>query len=297
LRGRPCFVTATSRGKPARQAAPLRLLSWTYVATHNRAQLRMKITFLGTGTSAGIPLIGCACPVCTSNDPRNRRLRTSLYVQAGGTHIVIDTPPDFREQALRFKLPRVDAVLFTHTHADHVFGLDDIRRFNTIQNGAIPAYASADSLADLTRIFDYVLKNDHPPGTYRPELVFTEIKGHFQVGPMRGTPLNVVHGGETTLGFRIEAGGRTLGYVPDCHEMPDATLKALAGVDVMVLDALRYRPHPTHLTVDQSVAILQRIAAPRSYLIHMCHDVDHADAQRRLPAGMFMSYDGLTLEW
>jgi phosphoribosyl 1,2-cyclic phosphate phosphodiesterase len=257
----------------------------------------MKITFLGTGTSVGVPVIGCDCPVCTSSDPRNRRLRTSLYVQADGTHLVVDTPPDFREQALRARLPRVDAVLFTHTHADHIFGLDDIRRFNTIQNGVIPAYASAESLADLTRIFDYVLEHDHPHGTYRPEIQFNEIAGPSQIGAARVTPLNVVHGRETTLGFRIEAGGRTLGYVPDCHEMPAATADALRGVDVMILDALRYRPHSTHLTVDESVAILHRIAAPRSYLIHMCHDVDHADAQRRLPAGMFVSYDGLTLEW
>jgi len=257
----------------------------------------MHITFLGTGTSAGIPVIGCDCPVCTSPDPRNRRRRTSLYLRAAGTHLVVDTPPDFREQALLFRIPRIDAVLFTHTHADHLFGLDDIRRYNTLQNGPIPAYASANSLADLRRVFDYVLAPNHPPGTYRPELIFREIAGPFAVGAVHITPLAVEHGPETTLAFRFAAVGRSLGYAPDCHAMSEPAVAAMRGVDVMVLDALRYRPHATHLTVDESVSLLRRIGAGRSYLIHMCHDVEHSAAEQQLPAGMCLAYDGLTLDW
>jgi phosphoribosyl 1,2-cyclic phosphate phosphodiesterase len=257
----------------------------------------MRIIFLGTGTSVGVPMIGCGCAVCASADPRNKRRRTSLYIAAGGVHVVVDTPPDFREQMLAFRVPRVDAVLFTHSHADHIFGFDDIRRFNTIQGAAIPAYSSRGTLADLKRIFDYVECNAGTPDTYLPEVDFRGIDGPFDLGGLHVAPLGVIHGRGTTLGFRFECEGRTLGYVPDCGAMPDDTLRGLAGVDVMILDGLRHRPHPTHLTVERSVALLERIGAKRSYLIHLCHDLDHEETQRALPAGMFVSYDGLTLEW
>lgn len=256
----------------------------------------MKIVFLGTGTSVGIPAIGCTCPVCKSDDPRNKRLRTSLYLQACGTHVVVDTTPDFRMQAIIHKIPRVDALIFTHSHADHILGFDDIRRFNTIQESRIPAYGSADTIADMNRIFDYV-HHEHAPGVYRPRVDFHAVSGAFQVGPIRAESFTVVHAPKTTYGYRFEAAGRTLGYFPDCHKMPQELIRRLQGLDVMILDALRHRPHITHLTLAESVAILQQLGARRSFIIHMCHDLDHEQTQKALPDTMSVSYDGLTMEW
>lgn len=256
----------------------------------------MKVVFLGTGTSVGVPAIGCTCPVCVSDDPKNKRLRTSLYLQACGTHMVVDTSPDFRMQAITYKLPRVDAVLFTHSHADHILGFDDIRRYNTMQGGRIPAYGSADTIADMNRIFDYI-HHEHAPGVYRPKVDLHEVSGPFQVGPIRIEPFAVVHAPKTTYGYRIEAAGRSLGYFPDCHEMPPEMIARLRGLDVMILDALRYRPHSTHLTLADSVAILKNIGARKSFVIHMCHDLDHNQTQKELPDSMFAAYDGLKLEW
>ena len=261
-----------------------------------RPDTHMKVTFLGTGTSVGIPVIGCACAVCTSVDPRNRRLRAGLHVEADGLHLVIDTPPDFRQQALTYRIPRVDSILFTHAHADHIFGLDDMRRFNTIQDAVIPAFASAASIADLSRVFNYI-RLDKVQGEFRPRIEFREVQGPFRIGDIDIQPLDVEHGRSPTLGFLIASAGRTFGYVPDCHGMQDATVEALAGIDVMVLDALRHRPHATHLTVQDSVALLERIGARRSYLTHMCHDLDHAETERQLPDSIRLSYDGQVLEW
>lgn len=255
----------------------------------------MRVTFLGTGTSVGIPTIGCTCAVCLSTDPRNKRRRTSLYVEAEGVGILIDTPPDFREQALAYRVPRVDAVLFTHAHADHVFGLDDLRRYNVMQGGVIPAYGSAGTLSDLRRIFNYV-DEEQEAGVYRPQIAFVEASGSFAIGPVRVEPLRVVHGSKPTQGYLLRHGQASLGYVPDCHDMPDSVVAQARGIELMILDGLRHRPHATHLTVAQSVEILQRIGARRSYLVHMCHDLDHAETERTLPPGIALSYDGLVLE-
>jgi phosphoribosyl 1,2-cyclic phosphate phosphodiesterase len=253
--------------------------------------MHMKATLLGTGTSSGIPIIGCDCDVCQSPDTRNRRRRTSLHLEAGGLHVLVDTPPDFREQALCYKLPRVDAVLFTHSHADHIFGFDDIRRYNTMQGGAIPAYAETATMQDLRRIFDYI-STEKIPGFYRPQIDFLTIDGPFALGELRVTPLPVVHGPRPTLGFLFQSGGSSLAYVPDCKQMPDATMALLEGVDVVILDALRHRDHKTHMTVAESVATLQRIGAPQSYLVHLCHDLDHATLAETLPDGIDVSFDG-----
>ena len=256
----------------------------------------MKIVFLGTGTSVGVPAIGCECPVCCSSDPRNNRHRASLYVESGGVHVIVDTPPDFREQVLRFKVPRVDAVLFTHAHADHVFGFDDIRRYNTIQECVIPAYANAETIADLRRVFDYI-GEERVPGAYRPWIDFRETTGSFRVGALLIEPLCVEHGAKHTQGYRIEGEGRALGYVPDCLSMAEDVMVRLEGVDIMILDALRDRPHSTHMTLDVSVDLLKRIGAGQSYITHMCHELDHQETVNRLPEGIDVSYDGLTVEW
>ncbi len=255
----------------------------------------MEFTFLGTGTSVGVPMIGCDCDVCRSPDPRNRRRRSSLYLVAAGTHLVIDTPPDFREQVLTFGVPRVDAVLFTHAHADHVFGFDDIRRFNTLQGGVIPAYAEAETLADLQRIFRYI-SPEATPGVFRPLIEFRACSETFTVGDIRIEPLVVDHDARATLGYLIEADGKRLAYIPDCHRLPETTLARLVDLDVMILDTLRRRPHPTHLTVTESVAYLKRIAARQSFCVHMCHDLDHDTLQAQLPEGITVACDGLRVE-
>jgi len=256
----------------------------------------MKAIFLGTGTSAGIPIIGCCCPVCVSSDRRNRRRRTSLYLEAGGKHIVVDTTPDFREQAIDNQVPRVDAVCFTHAHADHIFGFDDIRRYNTIQDEVIPAYANADTIENLLRVFNYI-GTEHVVGHYRPRITFHVVDQPFNVGEILVTPVEVQHGHNTILGFRFDCEGRSIGYAPDCSAMTDAAIEAFRGIDVMILDALRLRPHLTHLTLEDSTALLQQIAARTSYIIHLCHDLDHEETQAKLPESCYVSYDGLTLEW
>ena len=258
---------------------------------------RMKITFLGTGTSVGIPVIGCDCTVCRSDDSRNRRGRASLYVQAAHTNVVIDTSVDFRAQVLTYGVARIDSVLVTHSHADHIFGMDDIRRFNTLQGSVIPVYGSAGTVADLKRIFTYVDQREPEPGVFRPRLTFNEVAGEFGIGPVRVTALPVLHGRADTYGFKVEHEGRSLGYVPDCKQMPPATLAQFKGVDVMVLDGLRHRSHPTHLTVEDALGLLQKIGARRSYLTHIAHDLDHAETQESLPPAVGLAYDGLVLEW
>lgn len=253
--------------------------------------------FLGTGTSTGVPLIGCNCPVCTSADPRNRRLRSSLYLQHQGFGLLIDTTPDFRQQALRHALPRVDAVLITHGHADHVFGLDDIRRFNTLQRSRIPVFASAFTLGVLGRVFDYFC---NPPfeGAYLPQVDFREMPpAGLPVGPFQVRPFPVEHGRDPTCGFRIDTGASSLAYAPDCSRFPAEAHATVRGVGVMILDALRHKPHGSHLTVRESLQVLGRIGAPRSYLTHLGHDLDHATLAAELPAGVQPACDGLRTAW
>ena len=252
----------------------------------------MEALFLGTGTSCGVPMIGCDCRVCCSTDPRDRRRRTSLYISVEGQGILVDTPPDFREQALAFRIPRVDAVFFTHAHADHIFGFDDIRRFNTMQSGVIPAYADKHTLQDINRVFDYI-SAPNTLGTYRPEILFKPVEGPVTLKNLMVTPLPVVHGNQPTFGFLFETHDVRCAYVPDCKVMPPETLSLVKGVDVMVLDALRHRQHATHMTITESLACLEQIQAGQSFLIHMCHEVGHAELESGLPPGIKVAYDGL----
>ncbi len=245
----------------------------------------------------GIPVICCDCPVCRSSDLRNRRRRSSLYIEAGGYHVVIDTSLDFREQVLEYRVPRIDTVLITHSHADHIFGLDDIRRFNTIQGTSIPVYGSPGTIADLKRIFSYVDQTVPEQGVYRPQIDFFVKTGRFQVGPVTVDALSVQHGRTETYGYRLEWEGQTVGYVPDCKHMPEETIAAFEGIDVMILDGLRHRDHPTHLSVESALGLLKKINAKRSYLTHICHELDHEETQEALPPQVFLACDGMTLTW
>jgi len=222
------------------------------------------------------------------------RRRSSLYVSTDETAFVIDTPPDFRQQMLDYGIERCHAVLFTHAHADHLFGFDDIRRFNTIHRCVLPAYAEAETLASIRHVFNYIDDKPSHVGLYRAQVDFITVDGPFSVGDVRITPLKVEHGASMT-GYLLEHNGARTGYVPDCSFLPPETIAQLHGIDVMILDCLRYRAHPAHLNVDQSLAYLAQISARQSYLIHLCHDVDHATLEAALPATVRVSYDGLRL--
>jgi phosphoribosyl 1,2-cyclic phosphate phosphodiesterase len=251
------------------------------------------ITFLGTGTSMGVPMIGCACDVCRSTDPRDTRSRPSILVRmASGASILVDTSSDLRAQALRLGFTRIDAVLYTHSHADHILGLDELRRFNTLQKGPIPLFGDQRTMTDLRRIFDYAFQAPREPGhEYLPQLVPFILDGPICVAGTEVRPVPVTHGARTIFGFRF---GR-FAYLTDCCAIPDASWPLLEGLDVVVLDALRVRPHSSHFSLDQAVAAATRIGAGRTFFTHMSHDLGHAGTCARLPEGMALAHDGLTL--
>lgn len=252
----------------------------------------MRVTFLGTGTSHGIPMIGCACATCRSDDPRDRRWRPSILMAFDdGPLVLVDAATDLRAQALAFGVTRVDAILFTHSHADHILGLDEVRRFNVLQRRAIPCYADAPTAADIRDTFRYMFHPSTPKGGGVPQIVLHPIDAPFVVAGQRIVPVPVMHGPRPILGFRV---GR-FAYLTDCNGIPDASWALLEGLETLVLDALRDRPHPTHFTVADAVATAQRIGARRTYFTHICHDLPHAATCARLPSGIELAYDGLTV--
>ncbi len=267
----------------------------------------MRVTLLGTGTSHGVPAIGCDCAVCRSTDPRDRRLRPGALIELEGPaepeaarspigsavrNILIDTPTDLRAQALAFGIRRVDAVLFTHSHADHVLGLDEMRRFNAIQQTAISCYADAATLADLRRVFEYIFDGRPRAGGGIPQLTPFEITGPFSLGGREIVPVPLMHGPRPILGYRIGP----FAYLTDCSAVPDASWPLLDGVETLVLDALRDRPHPTHFSVGEALRVVDRIGPARAYFTHICHELPHAATCARLPAGVELAYDGLVLD-
>ena len=257
----------------------------------------LTITFLGSGTSAGVPMIGCHCAVCTSADPRDRRSRPSIAVSYAGHNILVDTSPELRLQAVREGLDRISAVVFTHAHADHIFGIDDVRRYNTISGAPLPLYASAATMATLKRIFPYAFEPSAPPegekhALYRPELVPVVIEGAFDLFGRAWEPLELPHGRLPVLGFRI--GG--FAYCTDCCDIPPATRDRLRQLDTLVIDGLRPRPHPTHLSFDQALAIIADLQPRRAFFTHLSHDVKHADIEATLPPHVRVAYDGLRID-
>jgi phosphoribosyl 1,2-cyclic phosphate phosphodiesterase len=253
----------------------------------------MIVTFLGTGTSTGVPVIGCRCRVCASDDPKNKRLRQSVKIEAAGKHFLIDTTPDLRLQLLRDPIPRLDFILYTHSHSDHLMGLDDIRPFNFRQRESIHAYANAPTAKAIRRAFSYIWSESQPGGG-KPQLELHEVSERFGHDGIEITPLPVWHGEWTILGFRIGP----FAYITDTNGIPEASMHLLEGIDTLALDGLRPSPpHPTHFTIDEAIAAARRIGARATYLIHLTHDIEHSSFEASLPAGFKLAYDGLRLEF
>lgn len=253
----------------------------------------MKITFLGTGTSHGVPMIGCDCETCTSTNPRDTRLRPSIYIETDDqAAILVDAGPDLRAQALRFGIRRVDAIVFTHGHADHILGIDEVRRFNSLQRAPMACFGDRATLDDIERMFAYVFDPATPKGGGIPRLETFTIAGPFCIGRQEVVPVPIFHGKRPILGLRF---GR-FAYLTDCSAIPDDSWPLLEGLDVLVLDALRITPHPTHYSLDEAVEVAGRVGARQTYFTHMCHDLRHDETNARLPQGMELAYDGLRLE-
>ena len=251
----------------------------------------MQLTLLGVGSSAGTPVIGCECKTCTSTDPRNNRTRCSSAITlATGEVLLIDTGPDLRQQALREKLSRVDAVLYTHTHADHLNGIDDLRSFCQLNRRQIPLYGSLDHMSHIGARFGYTLRE---PGDFwdLPVLSANQVDGPFTIFGQRIVPVPVKHGRANVNGYRVG----NMAYLTDVSEIPESSLELLAGLDVLLLDCLRYKPHHTHINLEQSLAYAARIGAARTYLIHMTHELEYNEVSRTLPPNVHVGYDGLQI--
>jgi len=248
----------------------------------------LTLTILGSGTSTGVPVLGCRCAVCRSELAENQRTRCSALLRWNGRNVLIDTATDFRQQALREGLEQVDAVLFSHTHADHLHGIDDLRTF-TLGGDAIPVFGSAAAMATIQRAFAYIFTDEMEPG-FRPRLNLTAVAGPFPLFDRMVTPVPLQHGPGVALGYRVG----NLAYLTDCNAIPDASLALLAGVELLVIDALRFTPHASHYHVADAIAAARRIGARRTLLTHLSHEVDYQRHTAGLPAGVEFAYDGLT---
>jgi phosphoribosyl 1,2-cyclic phosphate phosphodiesterase len=249
----------------------------------------MKVTFLGTGTSVGVPAVGCECETCLSDDPRDKRLRTSVLIEHQTRNFLIDASTDFRQQALRTGIKQLDAILFTHAHADHCFGLDDARPL-MFRHGAIACFATEVTWRGLRRIYSYAFDPAPYPGV--PRIIPHRIEGTFTLLGLNVETLIVPHGGLAVSAFRIE----DFAYVTDCNEIPHDTCSRLKGLDLLVIDALRFKAHPTHMTLDQSLGYIERLKPKRALLTHISHDIKHQETSGHLPADVEIAYDGLTVE-
>jgi phosphoribosyl 1,2-cyclic phosphate phosphodiesterase len=265
----------------------------------------LTVTLLGTGTSAGVPMIGCRCEVCTSTDPRDKRDRCSALVRyeepskSGGAPtqrtVLIDTSPDLRHQMLRAQVDRIDGVVYTHNHADHVFGIDDLRRFNAVMETAIDVYAEPPVIEWMRQTFAYIFdSHKNVNSSFVATLITHPMKpGHpTRIGGRDWVPVRLLHGKLPIVGFRVG----NFAYCTDCSAIAPEAWPLLRGLDVLVIDALRYRHHPTHMTVDQALDVVDRLKPRRTFFTHIAHEVRHADLEAKLPEHVYLGYDGLTIE-
>ncbi|MFQ5330271.1 MAG: MBL fold metallo-hydrolase [Thermodesulfobacteriota bacterium] len=252
----------------------------------------MKVRILGCGTSTGVPVIGCRCDICRSPDPRNKRTRSSILINTKGKNILIDTSTDLRYQALANDIRRIDAVLFTHPHADHVHGIDELRTFNMIQGEeSIPCYGNTATIERIQTIFGYIFAENHGGG-WRPNLTLSIIDAPLQIGDIKITPIEIAHGNATILGFRID----NIAYLTDCSGIPEPSLVKLAGIDFLIVGALRHKPHPSHFTVQEALDAAKMIAPGRTILTHLSHGLDYVKDSASLPANVELGYDGMEVE-
>jgi len=255
----------------------------------------LTITFLGTGTSQGVPMIGCGCAICTSEDPRDNRTRSSIFVETPECAFVVDTGPEFRAQCLREKIARLDAVVYTHAHTDHIMGFDDLRAFC---HGArdLPVYASAETMADLRRVFTFAFNGENRfPGYIKPDAQI--VDGSFFLGETEVTPLPVKHGRAQVNGYLFtRCGVKLAAYLSDCKSVADPVVERIRGVRALIVDALRHREHPTHMSVGEALALARKVQPQRTWFTHLCHELGHAETEAALPENVRVAFDGLKLE-
>lgn len=255
--------------------------------------MRATLAVLGSGTSMGVPTIGCDCAVCRSSDPRDRRTRPSVMLSYNDRHVLIDTTPDFREQALRENITRLDAVLYTHTHADHILGLDDLRPLTYAHKPAkLPLYATPHACEFLRNMFKYIFEGEYKFGGLA-QVELKPIEGCVELFGARFEPVTVIHGETPILGFRFGSAA----YLTDHSSVPAETIQKLQGLDILFLDALRYKRHPTHSTVEQSLKIVDQVKPKRAFFTHICHDLPHEATNAALPPEVKLAYDGMKLEF
>lgn len=254
----------------------------------------MRITFIGTGTSYGIPVIGCKCEVCKSDSPFNKRLRSSVIISYNGKNILIDTTPDLRTQLLNYPVDQINAVLYTHHHADHLFGIDDIRIFNKIQKSSIPCYGSKATIDVFKRNFDYIFNQTTPKGGGLPDLELYTLNDNvaFDLFCKTIIPVPIMHGNLPIFGYRWEK----IAYITDCSFIPDKSMSILEELDTLVINGLRFTPHPTHHSIFDAINISQKLNPKRTYLTHISHEIDHLKVTSDLPPNIFLAHDGLVLE-
>ncbi len=253
----------------------------------------MKITFLGSGTSAGVPSIGCRCDVCCSGDTKNIRLRSSILIEHSNNNILVDTATDLRMQVLANNVRNINVVLYTHAHADHIHGIDELRSFNYIQKQRIPCYGSKETIDKIRNMFSYIFSNDDEEmkGGFRPMLDVNIISSSFTLFDLKITPIKIFHGKMEITGYRFD----DVAYITDCSYIPGESMKALKGLDILILDALRFNPHPTHFSLDQAVEVARELKAKRVIFTHLTHHFDYNKVNEELPDHMELAYDGMVI--